>query len=407
MQIIRTYLLSLGINEQIVSTILFILLLISIFVVKWIFDEILIKIIKSILGYKSKTIGRFIIKRHVVNRFSHIIPAIVILFFTSSFPDYEKIIIAGLNIYFVLIGLFIIFSIFDVLEDIYNTKTIAKNKPIRGFIQVVKIILSLGGLVIIISNLIGQSPIFILSGFGAATAVLLLVFRDSILGFVAGIQITTNDMLRIGDWIEMPKYGADGDVIEISLNTVKVQNWDRTITTIPAYALISDSFKNWRGMSESGGRRIKRALYIDVNSVSFVTYETLNKLKKVHVLKNFIEQREKEIEDYNKNNNIDTTVIINGRRLTNIGIFRAYVEHYINNNPNIHKEMISMVRQLPSTPKGVPLEIYAFSNDIAWVNFEKIQSDLFDHLFAVIKEFDLKIYQEPSGSDFKEVFSNK
>lgn len=404
MQFIRDYLFSIGFNSEIVSFIIFLLLIIGIYIAKLIVDNIIIKILKSVVSKRGKTIGQFIIKRHVLNRVSHILPAFVILFFAGSFPDYESMIMAGLNIYFVLIGLFIVFSILDVLEDIYNTRIDSKDKPIRGLIQVIKIVISIAGVVIIISNMIGRSPLFILSGLGAATAVLLIVFRDSLLGLVAGIQITTNDLLRIGDWIEMPKYDANGDVLEISLNTVKVKNFDGTITTIPAYALISDSFKNWRGMQEQGGRRIMRSLFIDVNSVSFITYRTLNKLKKVHVLKDFIEEKQKEISEYNKKNKIDTTVVINGRRLTNIGVFRAYIEHYLKNNPKIHNDMLMMVRQLPSSSKGIPLEVYAFSNDISWANYEKLQSDIFDHLFAVIQEFDLKIFQEPSGLDFKNSF---
>ncbi|MCH8520199.1 MAG: mechanosensitive ion channel family protein [Nanoarchaeota archaeon] len=403
MEFIRNYLLNLGLSSEIVSFVMLLLLLILIFVVKIIVDKIIIDILKSIVG-RGKSIGKFILQRKVIYRVSHIVPALVILFFTSSFPEYEGAIFIGLNIYFTLIGLFIIFSILDVLEDIYNTKVISKDKPIRGFIQVSKIIFSIASIITIISSLIGQSPIYILSGLGAATAILLIVFKDSLLGLVAGIQISTNDMLRIGDWIEMPKYGADGDVIEISLNTVKVKNWDMTITTIPAYALISDSFKNWRGMSESGGRRIMREILIDINSVSFVSPQLLEKMKKVQVLKNFIHEKEKEIDSYNKKNNIDTTLSINGRRLTNLGIFRAYIYHYLENNSHIHNDMIKMVRQMPSNSKGVPLQVYAFTNDIKWVNFESVQSDIFDHLFAVISEFDLRVYQEPTGHDFKQFF---
>lgn len=405
-EFIRQYLLNLGFSSDIVSFIMLILLIIIIFIVKVIVDKILVDILKSIVG-RGRSIGKFILQRKVIYRISHVFPALVILFFVNSFPEYESGILIGLNIYFTLIGLFIIFSVLDVLEDIYNTKIISKDKPIRGFMQVIKIIFTIATLIVIISNLLGQSPIYILSGLGAATAILLIVFKDSLLGLVAGIQISTNDMLRIGDWIEMPKYGADGDVIEISLNTVKVRNWDMTITTIPAYALISDSFKNWRGMSESGGRRIMRDIIVDINSISFVDTDLLEKMKKVHVLKEFIKEREKEIDSHNKKNNVDTTISINGRRLTNIGIFRAYIYYYLENHPQVHKEMIKMVRQMPSNSKGVPLQVYCFTNDIKWTHFESIQADIFDHLFAVISEFNLRVYQEPTGYDFNNHFSKK
>ncbi|MFT4244559.1 MAG: mechanosensitive ion channel family protein [Candidatus Woesearchaeota archaeon] len=405
-EFIRQNLLDYGFSADIVSFIMLILLIIIIFIVKIIVDKIIVSKLKSIVG-RGKSVGKFILQRKVIYKTSHLFPALVILFFVDSFPEYQSAILVALNVYFTLIGLFIIFSVLDVLEDIYNTKVIAKDKPIRGFVQVAKILFTTATLIIIISNLLGQSPIYILSGLGAATAILLIVFKDSLLGLVAGIQISTNNMLRIGDWIEMPKYGADGDVIEISLNTVKVRNWDMTITTIPAYALISDSFKNWRGMSESGGRRIIRDIIVDINSVSFVDSHLLEKMKKVHVLKEFIKEREREIDSHNKKNNIDTTISINGRRLTNLGVFRAYIYYYLENHPQVHKEMIKMVRQMPSNSKGVPLQVYCFTNDIKWTHFESIQSDIFDHLFAVISEFNLRVYQEPSGYDFNNHFNKK
>mgnify|MGYP001425909292 FL=1 len=229
----------------------------------------------------------------------------------------------------------------------------------------------------------------------------MVIFKDSLLGLVAGVQLTTNDMVRVGDWIEMPKYHADGDVIEISLHTVKVRNWDRTITTIPSYALISDSFKNWRGMHSSGGRRIKRAIHIDTSSIRFCTEEMIEKFRKIHLLTDYINRKEKEIEEYNEKNGIDRSVLVNGRRMTNIGCFRAYVENYLKHHPHIHKEMTLMVRQLAPGEHGLPLEIYAFTAGTQWTFYESVQADIFDHIFAVAPEFGLRVFQNPTGYDLQ------
>ncbi|NMA65612.1 MAG: mechanosensitive ion channel, partial [Clostridiaceae bacterium] len=266
--------------------------------------------------------------------------------------------------------------------------------------QVVKIFISIMAAVIIISILTERSPWLLLSGIGAATAVLMLIFQNSILGLVASIQLTTNNMVQIGDWIEMPTHGADGDVIDISLHTVKVQNWDKTIITIPTHKLISESFKNWRGMREAGGRRIKRSIYIDMTSVKFCDEEMLERFKKIQYIKEYIQKKESEIENYNKSQNVDLSSIVNGRRLTNLGTFRAYIANYLKNHPGLNKNMTQMVRQLQPTEYGLPLEIYAFTDETAWVKYEAIQSDIFDHILAIVPEFDLKIYQRPAGHDF-------
>ena len=235
------------------------------------------------------------------------------------------------------------------------------------------------------------------------TAVLLLVFKDAILGFVAGIQLSANEMLALGDWLEMPKYGADGSVIDISLTTVKVRNWDNTITTIPAYALIADSFKNWRGMSESGGRRIKRAIFIDATSVKFLQPDDIVRLRRTALLSDYIEKKIAEIETENQQAGLDLTSLVNGRRLTNLGTFRAYLIAYLRQHKSIHTNMTQIVRQLAPEPTGIPLEIYAFSKDTAWVNYEAIQSDIFDHVFAILPEFGLRVYQAPSGYDVQSI----
>jgi len=264
---------------------------------------------------------------------------------------------------------------------------LVKRLPIRGVIQSIKIVISIFITILTISLLVDRSPLLLLSGLGAMTAVLMLVFKDPLLGLVAGIQLSANKMLNVGDWLEMPKYGADGDVIDINLTTVKVQNWDKTITTIPTYALISDSFKNWQGMTESGSRRIKRSIYIDTTSVHFLTAKACDKLKKSQLIAPYIEEKIAEITRYNDSNHINFDDEINARRLTNLGTFRAYLEAYIRSNTQINKDMTLMVRQLSPTSNGLPLEIYAFTNTTQWVVYENIQADIFDHIFAIIPEF--------------------
>jgi miniconductance mechanosensitive channel len=300
-----------------------------------------------------------------------------------------------------LVLAFVVSSLLDSIDDIYRMKPVSNVRPIKGLLQVVKIVVFIVIAIIIIATLLDQSPLILLSSIGALTAVFSFVFKDSILGFIAGIQLTSNDMLRIGDWIEMPKYGADGDVIDITLNTVKVQNWDKTYVTIPAYALISDSFKNWRGMFQFGGRRIKRSIFIDVNSICFCTEEMIDNFKKVHFLKDYVINKEKELEEYNGKNNIDTEQKINGRRMTNIGTFRAYMLNYLANHPGIDQDKTIMVRQLAPGEHGVPMEIYAFTRDTIWATYETVQSDIFDHIYAVSGEFGLRIFQTPSGYDLR------
>ncbi len=285
--------------------------------------------------------------------------------------------------------------------DILIRKT--KQSVLQGYTDAFKIIAYVLGVIFIISIFTGQSPWGILSVLGGLTAVTMLVFKDSILGFVASLQLSSSDMIRIGDWIEMPQYGADGDVISISIHTVKVQNWDKTITTIPTYALVSSSFKNWRGMTESSGRRIKRSLYIDIHSVRFCTDQLLHKLSHIEILKDYIENKEAEIAKYNAEHPGSEDSLLNGRRQTNIGIFRAYIIAYLKKNNNIHQEMTFLVRQLAPTDHGLPIEIYVFSRDKSWVNYEAIQADIFDHLLAAAAEFDLRVFQIPSGFDLRSI----
>ena len=297
--------------------------------------------------------------------------------------------------------LFIAFSLLDTFSRWGFERQFAVHFPMGGVVQTVKLISSIGIGIAIISLLIGQSPFILLSGLGAMTAVLMLVFKDPILGLVAGIQLSANNMLRVGDWLEMQKYNADGDVIDIGLTTVKVRNWDKTVTTIPTYALISDSFKNYRPMSESGGRRIKRAFLIDANSIRFISEADVQRFTRSNLLADYIISKSKEIDEYNQK--ADLSLSLNGRRLTNIGTFRAYLIRYLNNHPKVHKGMTIMVRQLAPTGEGVPMEIYCFSNDVVWANYEGIQADIFDHVYAVIGEFGLRIYQNPTGHDVQSI----
>ena len=372
--------------------------------------KIVIRIITRIVTNSKVKWGNIILERKIFRKLSHIVPAIIIYSFSSTFPSYQSIIEKLAIAYIIIVALVFIQSLLNALNDIYQTFEISKVKPIKGYIQVVNIIIMTVGFILMISNLMGESPLILLSGIGALSAVLMLVFKDSLLGLVAGIQLTANDMIRVGDWIEMPKYGADGDVIDISLNTVQVQNFDKTITMIPSYALISDSFINWRGMQSSGGRRIKRSLYVDTSSITFCTEEMIEKFIKVHYLSDYIIQKEKEITEYNTKNGVDRNNRVNGRALTNIGVFRAYISNYLKNHDGINQNMTLMVRQLAHSEHGLPIEIYAFTNSVQWAVYESVQSDIFDHLFAIAPEFGLSVFQNPSGADLRsmvEESSNK
>lgn len=384
------------------STIITILFIAIICIVaNFITKKIVIRIITHIVKNNKYQWDNMLLDRKVFHKLSHFVPAIIIYNFSTTFDYFKDLIEKGAITYLIIVGLMVLNSLLNAMNDIYQTYEISKTRPIKGYIQVVKIIIITLGIIVIIANMLGESPIILLSGIGALSAVLMLVFKDSLLGLVAGIQLSSNDMVRVGDWIQMPKYGADGDVIDISLNTVQVQNWDKTITMIPSYALISDSFINWRGMQTSGGRRIKRSLFIDTNSISFCTEEMIEKFKSIHYLSDYITNREKEIGEHNAKNEINRSNPVNGRALTNIGVFRVYISHYLQKHSGINQDMTLMVRQLAPTEHGLPLEIYAFSNDVRWAVYESVQSDIFDHLFAVAREFELRLFQNPSGNDVR------
>lgn len=370
-----------------------------------IYHLVLFIIRKTIYVFIEKSASKkddILIKNKVFKRLCLLIPAYLIRYNIElaipSLSALSSTIILFTKIYEVFIYSRVLDAILSTLNDIYDTYEISKSKPIKGFIQVLKTIIYIICILLIIAILTNKELSNILIGLGTLSAVLMLVFKDPILGFVGGLQLTINDMLRIGDWIVMEKSKADGEVLEIGLTTVKVQNWDKTITTIPTYSLISDSFTNWRGMENSGGRRIARSFVIDIDTVKFCTPEMLERFKKFQLVTQYIIDKEKEIEEYNKTNNIDDSNLVNGRRQTNIGIFRAYLNAYLANCPFINKDMTFMVRQLSPTENGVPIQIYAFSSNKAWISYENIQSDIFDHVFAVVTMFDLKIYQKPSSN---------
>ncbi len=302
---------------------------------------------------------------------------------------------------FVIVSVLSLTALLSSANDIHRIVRKNKGASLRSYIDAGKILTYVLGAIFLISIFTGKSPWGILSVLGGLTAVTMLVFKDSILGFVASIQINSTDMVRLGDWVEIPQYGADGDVVDISIHSIRVQNWDKTISTIPTYALVSNSFKNWRGMSESGGRRIKRALNIDIHSIRFCDEQMLDKLSNFPLIADYIRSKQQEIEGYNLHHNYDQNLTISGRRQTNVGIFRAYVIAYLRNNTKLHQEMTFLVRQLAPTEHGLPLEIYVFSKDQAWANYEAIQADIFDHLLAAIPEFGLRIFQNPSGYDFR------
>lgn len=354
------------------------------------------------IATRTKTdFDNILITNKLPRNIAHIIPLLILIEFVPQvFTDFEfaKIIIEKiLKVIAIVLILQIIRSLLSSIKDYLKTLERYRDKPIDSYVQVFMIFAWLLGFFSILAIITGVSFFKFATGLGAASAIVLLIFKDTILGFVASIQVSINDMVRIGDWITFDKYGADGDVIEINLATVKVQNWDKTITTIPTYALISDSFENWRGMLESGGRRIKRSVIVKTSTIKFLTKEDIERFEKIQLVSEYLKTRSKEIDVFNANNQIDKSVLINGRNLTNFGVFRKYLQTYIEKHSAINKNMTMMVRQLEPTPQGIPMEIYAFSNDQVWKNYEYIQGDIFDHVLAAVKYFDLEIYELSLG----------
>ena len=409
MDVMKDWLIRLGLGEETAVfgvRMLAIVVMLALACIAYIIAKrVLLRLVKNLVE-RSKTIwDDILLKQKVFNRLSYFAPALVIYGMTPFVLSGSSAAITTLQlaakICMVIVGLLVFDSFLNSVVDIYRTFEFSHKRPIRGFVQGAKIVLFVLAGIVILGMITGHSPTIVLGSFGAMMAVFMLIFKDSILGFVAGIQLSANGMIHIGDWIEMPKYGADGDVIDVALTTVKVQNWDKTIATIPTYALISDSFKNWRGMSESGGRRIKRAIYIDMSSVTFCTNQMLQKFKKFKYVSEYLERKIEEIKEHNLAAGVDESELVNGRHLTNIGTFRAYVVAYLRNHPKIHQEMTFLVRHLEPTPNGLPIQIYVFSNDQVWANYEAIQADIFDHILAVIPKFELRIFQNPTGADLQ------
>lgn len=342
----------------------------------------------------------------VIRRLSNVVPAMIIAAGIAVIPDMpDSVVTVTRNVcaaFIVLTLALAVAAVLDVVNVLYSQRPDALMRPIKGYLQLAKIALFGVTAILIIAVLIDRSPLILLSGLGAMAAVLMLVFQDTLLSLVASVQISSSDMVRVGDWIEMPALNADGDVIDIALHTVKVQNWDKTITTLPTRRLISDPFKNWRGMEDAGGRRIKRALYIDQNSIHFLTDEERQHLSRFSLLEKYLSAKQEELRGWNDKLGASSREAVNTRRITNIGTFRAYVEHYLRNHPRVHQELTLMVHQLGPTASGLPLQVYCFTNDTRWAVYESIQSDIFDHLLAILPEFGLKVFQSPSGADLRE-----
>lgn len=367
--------------------------------------RILVHIVTTLMMSTKNKWDDAILARGVVRRIANIIPVLIIYFGVSLIPGLPPIIdMLTRNVAMAYIVLTIALSLTGLLSainDTYQARPDSQSRPIKGYLQLLKIVVFVIAAILIIAILMERSPLLLLSGLGAMAAVLMLVFKDTILSLVASVQVQSNDMLRVGDWIEMPSFGADGDVIDIALHTVKVQNWDKTITTIPTWALTANSFKNWRGMSESGGRRIKRALSLDTTSIRFLDEADITRLKRFALLSDYLDGKRRELAAWNQNLAETGSEPVNTRRLTNVGTFRAYIFAYLRNNPDIHKDMTLLVRQLAPTATGLPLELYCFTTTTAWNAYEGIQDDIFDHLIAILPEFDLRLFQEPSGQDLR------
>lgn len=380
-------------------------LLLVALVIDYLTKTIMIQIFARLAGASKTNFDNLLIKNKVPRNVAHIIPLLLILEFIPQvlvdFPYLENLIERGLQVFAIVLILWIARGVLHTLRDYFKTLPSFKDKPIDSYIQVFMIVAWILGILSAFAIITGIEFIKFITTIGAASAVIILIFKDTILGFVASIQVSINDMVRIGDWVTFEKYGADGDVIEINLSTVKIQNFDKTITTIPTYALISDSFKNWRGMTDSGGRRIKRSLSIKLDSIKYLSKDEVNALKDIQLITSYLEHRQSNIDDYNQQNNIDKSILLNGRNLTNIGVFRKYIETYIENHSATNQEMMIMVRQLEPGTQGIPLEIYAFSSDKRWQNYEYIMADIFDHVIAAVPYFKLEIFELPSNSSFQ------
>ncbi|QKF59752.1 mechanosensitive ion channel family protein [Aliarcobacter lanthieri] len=387
-----------GIEPTLLTMSISILIIITVtaIVIHIVLHKVILKSIKKINKKNRNFLTSSLLESNLFQRLALVFQGLVVYWQTTIWVEEGYIYETLLTISLVWISIFGLLAIYSLIDKIFRTLYIKTQTPffaMQTVIQSIKLIFGIICFIYVISILMDKSPVAILSGLGAMSAVLMLVFKDTILGFTAGLQLSTNKMVQVGDWIEMPKYGADGDIIDIGLNVVKVRNFDKTITTIPTYALVSDSFKNWQGMREAGGRRIKRAIKIDINSIKFLNDDDIKRLEKANLLAPYLKKKRDEIEEYNEKNHFDLSVSVNGRRLTNIGTLRAYIETYLKNHPNINKNMTIMVRQLAPSEYGIPLEIYCFTSTTVWIDYENIQSDIFDHIYSVLGDFGIKSYQ--------------
>ncbi|SEL12275.1 miniconductance mechanosensitive channel [Parapedobacter koreensis] len=381
------------------------LLLVFLLIVDFVVRKVLVNALTAAARKSPIKFDDYLVRNKALVHFARLIPLIVSINFIPvvffGFPAWIEPVRKFIDVLLVFGWVMLLRALFRSVRDHLRTKKGFQDKPLDSYLQVVNIFMFFIAGVIVFSMITGKSPWAFLGALGAASAILMLVFKDTILGFVASIQVSTNDMVRVGDWIEMPKYGADGDVIEINLNTVKIQNWDKTITTVPTYYLITDSFKNWRGMQNAGGRRIKRAIHVKMSSVRYLTTEEIERLKKIQLLKSYIEDRQAEINQYNEQTHADRSMPVNGRNMTNVGLFRQYINRYAQNHPQIRQDMTLLVRQLQPTAHGLPIELYMFTADTRWAIYEGIMSDIFDHLLAAIKYFELEIFEAPASDDIR------
>ncbi|HLW49461.1 MAG TPA: mechanosensitive ion channel domain-containing protein [Sphingobacteriaceae bacterium] len=411
----KELLLNWGVAEDLViwihTGILFFIAFIFLYIIDLIFRLV---VLRSILRMAKRSSTKFDDYLVANKTFVYISRLILLIIFKNLLPSLLTDFSDSVHFWTTVTDILLLFSwylifksILRSIKDHLSTKEGFKDKPLGSYVQVADIVLIFVLAIILFTLLTGQNPWTFLTALGAASAVAMLVFKDTILGFVASIQVSVNDMVRIGDWIEMPKYNADGDVIEINLNTVKVQNWDKTITTVPTHYLVTDSFKNWRGMHESGGRRIKRAIKIKISSIRYLNGQEIEELKKIQLLAPYIEERKQEIEQFNQKTGADRSMPVNGRNLTNVGLFREYVNRYVRNNPNIRQDMTLLVRQLAPDQHGLPLELYMFTSNTKWAFYENAMSDIFDHLFAAIKYFGLEVFEAPASDDVRGLIIGK
>jgi len=385
--------------------------LVALLIGAWIADRIakviLIGMARRFAAMSSVTWDDILVEHKVFERIVHLVPAIIIFWgidLVPEVPDGAVTVVRNVMLgYMILMLTLALSSSLGAGNEIYGKTEMAKDRPLKGFVQLVQLVIWILGGIMIVAAILDRSPVLLLSGFGAMTAVLLLIFKDTIMSLVASVQITAQDMVRVGDWIEMPQYGADGDVIDVQLHTIKVQNWDKTIVTVPTHKLVSESLKNWRGMSQSGGRRIKRSLYIDVSSIRFQSDDEVADFRRLALLVDYIDQKKTGLAEYNEGLKYEVDAEVNHRRLTNVGTFRAYAYNYLRNHPMIRNDMTLLVRQLEPGPEGLPIQVYCFTNTTEWGEYEDIQSDIFDHLLAIVPEFDLRLFQQPAGSDFDKI----